>query len=70
MTALLDIGTPFLELSSLAGQALYPEADVPAGSIVTGIGTIRGVRCMIVANDSTYGSCSKGDRGKEADANR
>ncbi len=49
---LLDAGSPFLELSSLAGYNLYDE-DVPSGGIITGIGRIHGVECMIVANDAT-----------------
>ncbi|KAG2414434.1 methylcrotonoyl-CoA carboxylase beta chain [Aspergillus terreus] len=52
VTALIDPGTSFLELSPLAGQGVYEE-DVPAGGIITGIGTVEGVTCMIVANDST-----------------
>jgi 3-methylcrotonyl-CoA carboxylase beta subunit len=53
VTALVDPGTTFLELSPLAGHELYPEADVPAGGIITGIGVVEGVTCVIVANDST-----------------
>lgn len=53
VTALIDPGSPFLELSSLAGQEVYPGEDVPAGGIITGVGTVQGVQCMIVANDST-----------------
>lgn len=53
ITALIDPGTSFLELSSFAGFEVYPGEDVPAGGIVTGIGTVSGVTCMIVANDST-----------------
>jgi 3-methylcrotonyl-CoA carboxylase beta subunit len=53
VTALIDPGTTFLELSPMAGHELYPEADVPAGGIITGIGVVEGVNCMIVANDST-----------------
>lgn len=53
VTALIDPGTTFLELSPLAGHDLYPEADVPAGGIITGVGIVEGVACMIVANDST-----------------
>ena len=53
ITALIDPGTTFLELSTLAGHEVYPEADVPAGGIITGVGVIEGVTCMIVANDST-----------------
>ncbi|PYI30357.1 3-methylcrotonyl-CoA carboxylase, subunit beta [Aspergillus indologenus CBS 114.80] len=52
VSALIDPGTSFLELSPLAGHEVYEE-DVPAGGIITGIGTVEGVNCMIVANDST-----------------
>ena len=38
----------------MAGYEVYPGEDVPAGGIITGIGTVEGVTCMIVANDSTY----------------
>ncbi|KAI8930180.1 carboxyl transferase [Entophlyctis helioformis] len=50
--ALLDPGSTFLELSQFAGYKLYEE-DVPAGGIITGIGRVSGIECMIVANDST-----------------
>ncbi|EMF13435.1 non-biotin containing subunit of 3-methylcrotonyl-CoA carboxylase [Sphaerulina musiva SO2202] len=53
ITALVDPGTSFLELSALAGHEMYPGEDVPGGGIVTGIGTVEGVQCMILANDST-----------------
>lgn len=53
ITALIDPGTPFLELSQMAGYDMYPGEDVPAGGIVTGIGTVNGVQCVIVANDAT-----------------
>ena len=53
-------GTPFLELSSLAGMYSYPDEEnesdlmnVPSASIVTGIGIISGVPTMIIANDAT-----------------
>lgn len=53
ITALIDAGTTFMELSPMAGYELYPEAEVPAGGIITGVGVVEGVRCVIVANDST-----------------
>lgn len=53
ISALIDPGTPFLELSQMAGYNMYEGDDVPAGGIVTGIGTVNGVQCMIVANDAT-----------------
>lgn len=53
ISALIDPGTSFLELSPLAGHGVYEGEDVPAGGIITGIGAVSGVNCMIVANDST-----------------
>ena len=49
---LLDPGSDFLELSPLAGYELYEE-ELPAGGIITGIGRIMGIDCMIIANDAT-----------------
>ncbi|KAF2157452.1 carboxyl transferase [Myriangium duriaei CBS 260.36] len=53
IAALIDPGTPFMELSALAGYEVYPGEDTPGAGMVTGIGTVEGVMCMIVANDST-----------------
>ncbi len=50
--ALLDPATPFLELSPLAAWDMY-DGDAPGAGIITGIGAIRGTRCVIVANDAT-----------------
>lgn len=50
---LLDSGSPFLEIGIFGGHETYPKIDIPSGGIVTGIGTISGVDCMIVANDCT-----------------
>jgi 3-methylcrotonyl-CoA carboxylase beta subunit len=49
---LVDPLTPFLELSPLAGWGLY-DNSLPSAGIVTGLGTIRGVTCVIIANDAT-----------------
>ncbi len=49
---ILDTGSAFLELSSLAGHELY-ETAVPAAGIITGIGRVHGIECMFVANDAT-----------------
>lgn len=49
---LVDQGTAFMELSPLAGYGLY-DNQLPAAGIVTGIGTVRGTSCMIIANDAT-----------------
>jgi 3-methylcrotonyl-CoA carboxylase beta subunit len=48
----LDKGSPFLELSALAADGVYPE-DVPAAGVITGIGRVHGIECMFVANDAT-----------------
>ena len=48
----IDPFSPFLELSPLAAWGLYGN-EVPAAGIVTGIGMIHGVPCMIIANDAT-----------------
>ena len=49
---LLDSGTPFLELSPLAAFGLY-NGESPGAGIITGIGRISGVECVIVCNDAT-----------------
>ena len=50
--ALLDVGSPFLELSQMAAWNMYDD-QVPAAGIITGIGRIGGRECMVVANDAT-----------------
>ena len=50
--ALVDPGSPFLELSQLAAHGIYG-GDIAAAGIVTGIGRVAGQQCMIVANDAT-----------------
>jgi len=50
---LLDEGTPFLEIGALAGYAMYGDDNVAAGGLVTGIGHINGIECMVIANDAT-----------------
>lgn len=49
---LIDEGSPFLEFSALAAHHVY-DSDVPAAGVVTGIGRVSGVECVIVANDAT-----------------
>ncbi|HZI39517.1 MAG TPA: carboxyl transferase domain-containing protein [Acidimicrobiia bacterium] len=47
---LIDADSPFLELSTLAGWG----SDKPLGAnVVTGIGVVNGVECVILANDPT-----------------
>ncbi|MCL7463323.1 carboxyl transferase domain-containing protein [Pseudomonas sp. NW5] len=52
INALLDPGSPFLEVAPLAAYEVYGE-DVPAAGVVAGIGRIEGVECMIIGNDAT-----------------
>ncbi|MBC2931919.1 acyl-CoA carboxylase subunit beta [Nocardioides sp. zg-1228] len=47
---LVDPGSAFLELSPLAG---YGSDFTVGASVVTGIGVVEGVECMITANDPT-----------------
>ncbi|HKT31502.1 MAG TPA: carboxyl transferase domain-containing protein [Gammaproteobacteria bacterium] len=50
--ALLDPGSPFLELSPLAAHGMYDD-DAPCAGIITGIGHVHGREVMVVANDAT-----------------
>ena len=52
LNAVLDPGSPFLELSQLAAYKVYDD-DVPGAGIITGIGRIAGQECMIFVNDAT-----------------
>ncbi len=49
---LLDEDSPFLELSPLAAHEMYKGAS-PGAGLVTGIGSVSGTQCMVVANDAT-----------------
>jgi 3-methylcrotonyl-CoA carboxylase beta subunit len=49
---LLDPGSSFLELGMHAATGLYDE-DAPGAGIVTGIGRVEGVECVVIANDAT-----------------
>ena len=52
---LLDAGTPYLPICSLAGylqDKKDAEQSVPGGGVVAGIGFVSGARCMVVASDS------------------
>jgi hypothetical protein len=50
--ALLDVGSPFLELSPLAVYGMYDEV-APSAGIITGVGRVAGRECVVVANDAT-----------------
>ncbi len=50
--ALLDPGSPFLELSPLAAHGMY-DGEAPGAGLVTGIGRVSGREVMVIANDAT-----------------
>ncbi|MEU3991361.1 methylcrotonoyl-CoA carboxylase [Streptomyces platensis] len=50
--ALLDPGSPFLELAPLAADGMYGGA-APAAGVIAGIGRVSGRETVIVANDAT-----------------
>ncbi|MDA8343269.1 MAG: methylcrotonoyl-CoA carboxylase [Actinomycetota bacterium] len=49
---LLDPGSPFLELSTLAATGMYGD-EAPSAGIITGVGRVAARVCMVVANDAT-----------------
>src|SRR5579864_4406631 len=49
---LLDPRSPFLETGALAGWEMY-RGEAPSAGIVTGVGRVGDLECMIVANDAT-----------------
>jgi geranyl-CoA carboxylase beta subunit len=65
---LLDPGIPFLELSTLAGwlqDVPDPQASVPGGGSICGIGVIAGTRVMLVADDAGIDAGAMQPRGIE-----
>lgn len=52
---LLDRGSPFLELSTLAGYKMHDDdgkRSIAGGSCIIGIGFVQGRRCLVNASDS------------------
>src|SRR2546421_1911933 len=51
---LLDKDSPFFEIGLWAAYKMYEQwGKIPAAGVVTGIGSVEGVPCMIIANDAT-----------------
>ncbi len=51
---LIDPGTAFQEYGLWCAHNMYTEfGGAPAAGVVTGVGTVQGRRCMIIANDAT-----------------
>jgi 3-methylcrotonyl-CoA carboxylase beta subunit len=54
ISALVDVDSEFMEFGTFAGYDMYEEhGGCPSGGVVTGIGTVCGRTCVIVANDAT-----------------
>ena len=49
---LIDGDSAFLEFSTLAAWEMY-DNSAPAAGVITGIGRVSGIECVIVANDAT-----------------
>jgi geranyl-CoA carboxylase beta subunit len=52
---LLDQGSPFVELSTLAGLGMHDDdgdTQVMGAGVIAGVGFVSGVRCVVVAHDS------------------
>ena len=52
IAALLDPGSPFLEIAPLAAEGMYDDA-APGAGMVAGIGRVQGLEVVVVANDAT-----------------
>ncbi len=51
---LIDNDSTFTEIAAFAGDGMYTEyGGCPSGGVITGIGYIKGRKCVIVANDAT-----------------
>src|SRR5438874_8138199 len=51
---LLDKDSSFFEIGLWAAYKMYEQwGKIPAAGVVTGIGSVEGVPCMIIANDAT-----------------
>ncbi len=54
VSELIDSDSEFYELGLWAGYEMYDDVGgCPSGGVITGIGTVSGRTCMIVANDAT-----------------
>jgi 3-methylcrotonyl-CoA carboxylase beta subunit len=50
--ALLDDGSPFLEIAPLAATGLY-DGEAPGAGIIAGIGLVHGRHVLVISNDAT-----------------
>jgi 3-methylcrotonyl-CoA carboxylase beta subunit len=49
---LLDMGSPFLEISPLAANGLYGD-EAPGAGVVAGVGLVHGRPVLVISNDAT-----------------
>ncbi|MDP6183587.1 MAG: carboxyl transferase domain-containing protein [Gammaproteobacteria bacterium] len=52
VNALLDPGSPFLEIGQFAAWGMYDDG-APSAGIIAGVGRVKGIECVVVANDAT-----------------
>jgi geranyl-CoA carboxylase beta subunit len=55
LARLLDPGMPFMAIGNIAGYLLDtndPDKSIPGSTVISGIGFIAGVRCVVVVDDS------------------
>jgi 3-methylcrotonyl-CoA carboxylase beta subunit len=52
VAALMDPGSPFLELSALAANGMYDD-EAPAAGLIAGVARVSGRECVVIANDAT-----------------
>ena len=50
--ALLDAGSPFLEVAPLAADGLY-DGEAPGAGVIAGVGLVEGRYVMVLSNDAT-----------------
>lgn len=50
--ALLDDGSPFLEIAPLAATGMYDD-ESPAAGVIAGIGLVHGRHVLVISNDAT-----------------
>src|SRR6059058_2658457 len=54
LSHLFEKNSPFFEIGLWAAYKMYEQwGKIPAAGVVTGIGNVEGVPCMVVANDAT-----------------
>ena len=58
---LLDPGSPFLELSPLAALDMY-DNEAPGSGVITGVGRVSGVECVVVRCDRRGRTAGRRDR--------